>query len=44
MPRLGFLWSTTEALQGVSACILSNGFMVVAEAVQVSGGWALTQW
>jgi len=39
MQRLGFLWSPTEA-----ACILSNGFMVVAEAVYVSGGWALTQW
>ena len=35
MQRLGFLWSTTEALQGVSACILSKGFMVVAE---VEGG------
>ena len=34
MQRLDFLWSTTEALQGVSACILSNGFMVVAETVQ----------
>ena len=38
MQRLGFLWSTTEALQGVSACILSNGFVVVTEAVQVEGG------
>ena len=36
MQRLGFLWSTTDALQGVSACILSNGFMVVAEAVYTS--------
>ena len=37
MQRLGFLWSATEALQGVNACILCNGFMVVAEAVQVEG-------